>query len=112
MSQLYDNTPWDWDSESRSTANGLLHTFTSFEHIAAFILTKEILEPLRPISESLQGRLPEVFQKVNEVMQFYRQLRRNVEREHSRMYTGVKKLADDVGIVKKNCLTLYTWSTK
>ena len=80
--ELYDGTSWDWDAESRSTANGLLNTFTSFDHISAFTLTKEILEPLRPISESLQGRLQEVyfgFTKLDEVIRFYRQLRHNVE---------------------------------
>lgn len=34
-------------------------------------------------------------------MQFYRQLRCNVEIEHSRMYAGVKKLADNVGSEEK-----------
>ena len=34
--------------------------FTSFEHIAAFVISKELLEPIRPIAESLQGWLQEV----------------------------------------------------
>ena len=99
--ELYPNgNNWNWDSESQSSANGLRHTFTSFDHIAAFILSKELLEPIRPIAESLQGRLQEVyfgFKKVDEVTKFYHELRKKVETEHSRIYTNAKKLATDVG---------------
>lgn len=38
--------------------------------IAAFILSKELLEPIKPIAESLQGRLQEAyfgFKKVDEI---------------------------------------------
>ena len=37
---------WKWDSESRSMATGLSHTFASFEHIVTFIIAKEVLEPI------------------------------------------------------------------
>ena len=43
-----------------SSANGLRNTFTSFEHVVAFFLAKELLEPIRPIAECLQGRLQEL----------------------------------------------------
>ena len=45
---------------TRSVANGLRHTFSSFEHIVVFILSKELLKPMKPLAESLQGRLNEV----------------------------------------------------
>ena len=32
-----DNECWNWDSETRTKANGLRHTFTNFEHIVSFI---------------------------------------------------------------------------
>ena len=52
---IYTNgNNWNWDSESRSSANGLRHTFTSFEHVVSFCLAKELLEPIRPIAECLQ----------------------------------------------------------
>ena len=98
--QIYKDGNWNWDADSRSTANGLRRTFTSFDHIVAFTLSKEILEPMRPIAESLQGRLQEVyfgFKKDDEVTKFYHHLRENVDAEHSRVYAKAKKLAADVG---------------
>ena len=44
-----DNECWNWDSETRTKANGLRHTFTNFEHIVSFICAKEMLEPMRPL---------------------------------------------------------------
>ncbi len=98
-SKLYsDSANWNWDTGTRSVANGLRHTFLSFEHIAAFILSKELLTPMK-LAESLQGRLNEVyfaFKKVDEITSFYHQLRSNVETEHRRAYAKAKRLAEDV----------------
>jgi len=53
-SDIYpDGNNWNWDSESRSTANGLKHIFTSFKHVITFMLSKELLKPIRPIAECL-----------------------------------------------------------
>ena len=60
-SEIYPNgNSWNWDSKSQSTANGLKHIFTCFEHVVAFLLSKELLEPIKPIAECLQGQLQEV----------------------------------------------------
>ncbi len=99
--QLYpDGNNWKWDSETRSAANGLRHTFSGFEHIVVFMLSKQLLEPIRPIAECLQGRLQEVyfgFKKVDEITQCYKQIRENLDAEHNRMYCKAKKLATDIG---------------
>lgn len=98
--QLYpDGNTWKWDSDSRSAANGLRHTFCGFEHIVAFMVSKQLLEPIRPIAECLQGRLQEVyfgFKKVDEVTQCYKCIRENLDAEHIRIYSKAKKLAADV----------------
>ena len=89
--QLYpDENTWKWDSDSRSAANGLRHTFCGFEHIVAFMVSKQLLEPTRPIAECLQGRLQEVyfgFKKVDEVTQCYKCIRENLDAEHN--YTNI-----------------------
>ena len=42
-SEFYPNgNNWNWDSKSRSTTNGLKHILTSFEHVVAFLLPKEL----------------------------------------------------------------------
>ena len=98
--QLYpDGNTWKWDSDNRSAANGLRHTFCGFEHIVAFMVSKQLLEPIRPIAECLQGRLQEVyfgFKKVDEVTQCYKCIRENLDAEHIRIYSKAKKLAADV----------------
>ena len=99
--QVYpDGKLWNWDSESRSNANGLRHTFARFEHIVAFLIAKELLEPIRPIAECLQGRLQEVyfgFKKVDEVKTAYKMMRENVVTQHDKIYSKALKLADDIG---------------
>ena len=61
---------------SRSTGNGLKHSFTSFEHVVAFLLSKELLDPIKPIAECIQGRLQEVYfgLKNNEAKEHYKQV--------------------------------------
>ena len=89
-----------WDSETRSAANGLRHTFVGFEHIVVFMLVKQLLEPIRPIAECLQARLQELylgFKKVDEVVQSYKCIRKDVDVEHNRIYAKAKKLAADIG---------------
>lgn len=99
--QLYpDGNNWNWDSETRAAATGLSHTFGSFEHIVVFMLTKQLLEPIHPIAECLQGRLQELyfgFKKIDEVVQCYKQIRENIDAEYNRIYTKAKKLAADFG---------------
>ena len=99
--QLYpEGNHWNWDSESRSYANGLRHTFCKFEHIVVFLIAKELLEPIRPIAECLQGRLQEVyfgFKKVDEVKEAYKRMREHVSTQHNSVYSKALKLADDIG---------------
>ena len=61
---------------------------------------KQLLEPIRPIAECLQARLQELyfgFKKVDEVVQFYKRIRNDVDVEHNRIYAKAKKLAADIG---------------
>ena len=64
------------------------------------MLAKELLEPIRPIAECLQGRLQEVyfgFQKVSEVKQHYQALREDVDKAHDRIYQKALLLTDKIG---------------
>ena len=64
------------------------------------MLAKELLEPIRPIAECMQGRLQEVyfgFQKVGEVKQHYQALREDVDKEHDRIYWKALLLTDKIG---------------
>ena len=95
-----EGNSWKWDSETRSYANVLRHTFTSFEHIVVFFLAKELLEPICPIAQCLQGRLQEVyfcFRKISEVTQHDTKIRENVDVEHNRIYHKAVILSQQIG---------------
>ena len=88
----------------RSSANGLKYTFISFEHIVVFILSKELLEPIRPVAECLQGRLQEVyfgFKKISEVTQHYQKIR-EVDVQHDHIYRKALDLSKQVD--RSECL--------
>ena len=57
--EIYPNgNNWNWDSESRSTANAPKHIFTSFEKVVVLLLSKELVDQF---AECLQGQLQEVY---------------------------------------------------
>ena len=95
-----DNECWNWDSETRTKANGLRHTFTNFEHIVSFICAKEMLEPMRPLLSSLQGELMEMylgFEKIDQVIESYQLIRDDIDSWFNRVYAKVLRLAESIG---------------
>jgi hypothetical protein len=53
----------------------------NFGHIFNFVRAKEMLEPMRPLVSSLQGRLVEVyfgFKKIEDVINFYNDIRNEI----------------------------------
>ena len=95
-----DNECWNWDSETRTKANGLRHTFANFEHIVSFICAKEMLEPMRPLVSSLQGELMEIylcFKKIDQVIESYQLIREDIDSWFDRMYAKVLRFAENIG---------------
>ena len=45
---------WDWDSDSKVKAQGLLHSLKSTQNIVSFLVAKNALELIRPIAVKLQ----------------------------------------------------------
>ena len=91
---------WDWDASTRTLANGLRHTMKSFGHIFCFVCAMDMLEPMRPLVSALQGRLVEVyfgFNKVEEVMNSYTDIRSGIDKWFERLYTKVLRLSELVG---------------
>ena len=87
---------WNWDSETKTKANGLRHTMTTFGHIFNFVCAKELLEPIRPIASALQGQIVDVyfgFKKIEETISFYNEMRTNVDKWFSRLYQEVLRIA-------------------
>ena len=66
-----DIEDWGWDRNTKVMANGLVSTMKDFGHIISFVCAKQLLEPMRPVVTSLQGKLAEVyfgFKKIVEVI--------------------------------------------
>ena len=58
------------------------------------------MEPIKPIAECLQGRLQEVyfgFKKIDEVKEYYKQLRENPNAEHDQIYQKALNLSTHIG---------------
>ena len=88
---------WSWDPKTKTLANGLRHTMKNFGHIFNFVCAKEILEPMRPIVTSLQGRLVDVYfgyKKIEDVTNHYSGIRADIDAWFARMYTKVLSLAE------------------
>ena len=69
----------------------------NFGHIFNFVCAKEILEPMRPIVTSLQGRLIDVYfgyKKIEDVTNHYSGIRADIDAWFARMYTKVLSLAE------------------
>ena len=51
-----DIEDWGWDRNTKVMANGLVSTMKDFGHIISFVCAKRLLEPMRPVVTSLQGK--------------------------------------------------------
>ena len=87
---------WHVDVKSKTLANGLRHTMKGFGHIFNFFCAKEMLEFMRPLVSSLQGRLVEVytgFQKIEDIITFCSEIRSKIDSWFLRMYEKVLSLS-------------------
>ena len=50
----FGETAWNWDTDSKSKANNLLHAVSNFEFIIAQITTMKCFSILKPLSIKLQ----------------------------------------------------------
>ena len=95
---------WQWDTETKTKANGPEHVMRSFGHKVNFVVAKNLLEPMRPLVASLQGRLVEVyfgFQKVAEVKRSYADIRNNIDDRFDQIYREALRLAEQVGSIEQ-----------
>ena len=79
------------------------------------MLANELLEPIQPIAECLQGRLQEVyfgFQKVSELKRHYQALREDVDKEHDRIYQKALLLTEKIGGVERMPRIIPGWQSR
>ena len=97
---------WNSDCNMQKQLLDLVSSAVLYYSRHSFLfLAKELLEPIRPISECLQGRLQEVyfgFKKITEIMKHYKTLRENVHTEHNRIYGKALLLSTEIDSERHN----------
>ena len=57
-----DGNDWNWDGDTKVRAQGLKASLSSFQTIAAFIITKKVLDEVKSIASKLQRREQDIFE--------------------------------------------------
>ena len=105
MEQISDKHS-DWGNETVIKANGLLHSMTNFQFIAALIITKHILVLTRPLTVKLQSRSADIMSAHVEIeltKSTLANIRENIVTIHKEWYTQAEKLAAGVSIEPAKC---------
>lgn len=70
----FGETAWNWDADSKSKANSLLHAVSNFQFVITQVTTMKCLSVLKPLSVKLQKRDIDVFQAYNHIKDFKSEL--------------------------------------
>ena len=92
---------WDWDRETRVRAEGLKASLQSFQTIVTFIITKNILEEVRPLASKFQKRdqdIYEAFVMVDSVIDSIESIRVCIDGNFSSWYQEILDLAKKIGV--------------
>ena len=90
-----------WDSDSKTTANSLLHAITTFEFIISFLIIYQYLSHLAGITVKLQSSTLDIlqaFQQIDEVKRFYRKLRDTIQENFSKVYQQAERMGVSVNV--------------
>ena len=91
---------WNWDTETRVKAQGLKSALSSFQTLAVFIITKNILDEAKSLSAKLQKRdqdVYEAFRMVSSVIENVTSIRTNIDSTFISWYEEILKLANTIG---------------
>ena len=95
-----DDGSWNWDTETRVKAQGLKATLSSFQYLAVFVITKNVLDEAKSLSAKLQKRdqdIHEAFKMVSNVIERVKSIRTNIDSSFVSWYGEILKLADTIG---------------
>ena len=99
---LQDGESWNWDRETKTKAQGLKSSLSSFQTIAVFITTKNILDEVRSLASKLQKRDKDVvdaYQLVQSCVQAITNRRHKIDEVFASWYASdIHPLADSVGV--------------
>ena len=91
---------WDWDRDTIVKAQGMKSALSSFQTIAVFIITENILDIVKSLAINLQQNDQDVldaYRMIDEVVQGIRHIRTNIDENFHFWYADIVELADSVG---------------
>ena len=94
---LNDGT-WEWDSETKIKAQGLLQVS---QNILTFLIAKNVLEKVKPIAVKLQKRdidVMEAYSMIDYSVSDIKDLRNNVEEEFNIWFQDGVRIAEEIGV--------------
>ena len=78
-----DDGSWNWDTDTRAKAQGLKAALSSFQNLAVFDITKNVLDEAKSLSAKLQKRdqdiIYEAFRMVSNVIERVKSIRTNID---------------------------------
>ena len=104
---VYGNTEdvgggnWSWDSETKTKANGLLHTLCSFEFVIAMMCVLKILCIIRPLSIKLQRKTNDIvlaYSMIKDVTDSLQEVRDGADDHFNDFYQESIKLGEQFGV--------------
>lgn len=75
------DTNWEWDTETGAKAQGLLHALKDPRILVAFIVTKNVLEIIKPIAIKLQKKDEDIVYAYNLIHSVINDIKK-FQREH------------------------------
>ena len=100
LSEKFDED-WTWDVDTKSLAQGLYKSCTKFEHLVAFSVLFNGLEPVKPLAKKLQKRNQDIYTAYHNVDQVLTQLksfRDNMDEVFEEWYDFAKNMGAKVGV--------------
>ena len=98
----YGDTYADWDPASRSDAQQVLASITSFEFIVVFLTVYQFMSHLAGITFKLQKStldIVEAHEMITEITKMYQVERKNVDSSFVAIYTHSVRMAEKIGTV-------------
>ncbi len=92
---------WNWDRDTLTKTNGLLHVFTSFQCVVAMVCAVHVLVIIKPISIKLQKRNNDIVMAYGIVAEVKHELetdRVTVDESFKRIFEQSMSLVEGVGL--------------
>ena len=85
---------WNWDRETKVKAQGLKAALTSFQTLAVFLITKNILDEVKTLASKLQKRNQDIYEAckiVHVMIESLKTLRVNIDTIFTSWYDEILK---------------------